>query len=71
MAALGLPRGADESYHVHAPLSVYRDGEQVEVPAHIAFNTRVCGRSSLHTHTPDGVVHVGTEADDPHPYQLS
>lgn len=63
----GFPPVGDESYHAHALLSVYRDGEQVTVPAGIGFDARG-GHSSLHTHTPDGVIHM--EADDPYPYKL-
>lgn len=66
--ALGFPDPGDESYHAHTLLSVFRNGEQVEVPADIGFDTRGT-HSSLHTHTPDGVIHM--EADDPYPYELS
>ena len=39
---------APESYHVHAPLTVYPDGEQVEVPAHIPLNRMVCAQLAAH-----------------------
>ena len=68
IAGLRFPPGGDESYHAHTLLSVYRNGEQVTVPANIGFDTRGT-HSSLHTHTPDGVIHM--EADDPYPYTLS
>ena len=68
LAAFGFPPVGDESYHAHALLTVYRSGEQVEVPANIGFDVSG-GHSSLHTHTPDGVIHM--EADDPYPYELS
>ena len=68
LAPFNLPPVGDESYHAHALLSVYRDGEPVTVPANIGFDERG-GHSSLHTHTPDGVIHM--EADDPYPYKLS
>ena len=68
LATLGFPDPGDESYHAHTLLSVYRNGEQVTVPANIGFDTRGT-HSSLHTHTPDGVIHM--EADDPYPYTLS
>lgn len=68
LATLGFPDAGDESYHAHTLLSVYRNGEQVTVPANIGFDTRGT-HSSLHTHTPDGVIHM--EADDPYAYTLS
>lgn len=68
VAALGFPQVGDESYHAHALLSVFRDGQQVPVPADLGYDDS--GRhSSLHTHTPDGVIHL--EADDPYPYTLA
>ena len=66
--AAGFPPVGDESYHVHALLSVFVDGEQVTVPANIGIDSRARIESPLHTHTPDGVIHV--EADDPSPFTL-
>lgn len=67
VAELGFPPVGDESYHAHALLTVFRDGEQVPVPADLGYDEG--GRhSSLHTHTPDGVIHM--EADNPYPYTL-
>lgn len=58
----------DESYHAHAFLTVYRDGQLVQVPSDLGFDES--GRhSSLHTHTPDGVIHL--EADNAYPYELA
>ena len=68
VSGLGFPPVGDESYHAHVLLSVYRDGQQVPVPANLGFDARGA-HSSLHTHTPDGVIHM--EADDPYPYELS
>jgi hypothetical protein len=68
VAGLGFPPVGDESYHAHALLTVYRDGEQVPIPADLGYDERGA-HSSLHTHTPDGVVHL--EADDPYPYTLA
>ena len=65
---LGFPPVGDESYHAHALLTVYRDGEQLPVPADLGFDESGA-HSSLHTHTPDGVIHM--EADDPYPYTVS
>lgn len=66
--AARFPPVGDESYHVHALLSVFVDGEQVTVPANIGIDSRDRIESPLHTHTPDGVIHV--EADDPSPFTL-
>ena len=68
LAPFDLPPVGDESYHAHALLSIFRDGEPVTVPANIGFDERGA-HSSLHTHTPDGVIHM--EADDPYPYELA
>ena len=68
IAPLNFPPPGDESYHAHVLLSVFRDGQQVAVPENLGFDTRGT-HSSLHTHTPDGVIHM--EADDPYPYKLS
>lgn len=64
----GFPVVGDESYHVHALLSVFVDGEQVEVPTDIGIDRQRQFLSPLHTHTPDGVIHF--EADDPAPFTL-
>ena len=66
--AAGFPPVGDESYHVHALVSVFVDGEQVTVPANIGIDSRTGYHSPLHTHTPDGVIHF--EADDPSPFTL-
>lgn len=68
VAAAGFPAVGDESYHVHALLSVFREGEQVVVPANIGIDQQRQFISPLHTHTPDGVIHF--EADDPAPFNL-
>lgn len=66
--AAGFPPVGDESYHVHALLSVFVDGEQVPVPTNIGIDQSSGFHSPLHTHTPDGVIHF--EADDPAPFTL-
>ena len=68
VVGLGFPPVGDESYHAHALLTVYVDGQQVPVPADLGYDQRGA-HSSLHTHTPDGVIHM--EADDPYPYTLA
>ena len=68
IAPLDFPPVGDESYHAHVLLSVYRNGQQIPVPADLGYDERGA-HSSLHTHTPDGVIHM--EADDPYPYELS
>jgi hypothetical protein len=68
VASLGFPPGGDQSYHAHVLLSVYVDGQQVPVPTDIGFEESGA-HSSLHSHTPDGVIHM--EADDPYAYTLA
>lgn len=65
---LAFPPVGDESHHAHALLTIYRNGEQVPVPADIGVGSDN-SHTSLHTHTSDGVVHM--EADDPYPFRLS
>lgn len=66
--SLGFPPVGDESYHAHALLSVFVDGEEVPVPANIGIDEATRTVSPLHTHDPNGVVHM--EADDPYPFTL-
>jgi len=66
--AAGFPPVGDESFHVHALLSVFVDGEQVPVPTNIGIDQSSGYHSPLHTHTPDGVIHF--EADEPSPFTL-
>lgn len=49
-----------EIWHLHAHLEVFKDGQQVIVPADIGVGGQPGAQffSPLHTHTPDGVVHV-------------
>jgi hypothetical protein len=58
-AALPLgPMGTAEHYHAH--LDVLVDGQSVPVPANIGVDPS--GQmSALHTHTPDGIVHIEAE----------
>ncbi len=45
--------------HIHIQLSVWVDGKRVEVPSNIGIDPQLPhgDMASLHTHTPDGVVH--------------
>lgn len=57
--AAGLPigpMGTAEHYHLH--LDVLVDGEPVIVPANLGVDWRNGAMSYLHTHSPDGLVHV-------------
>jgi hypothetical protein len=58
-AMAGLPLGAmgqAEHYHVH--LDVLVDGKSVPVPSDIGVDGATGAMSYLHTHTPDGIVHI-------------
>ena len=66
--AAAFPPVGDESYHVHALLSVFIDGKPVTIPPNIGVDPVRRFLSPLHTHTPDGVIHF--EADDPAPFTL-
>jgi hypothetical protein len=65
----GLPAQATEltTYHIHVHLDVFKDGQQVVVPANVGIVTGVEPRlfSPLHTHLAAGVIHVEyTEKED-------
>lgn len=56
-AGLGLgPMGTAE--HYHPELQILVDGEQVAIPADIGVDPSTGSMSAVHTHTPDGVIHV-------------
>ena len=54
----GIPCSTLEEtgYHAHAILQIYVEGESVEVPGGIGFRSNCI--FWLHTHTPDGVIHI-------------
>lgn len=63
LVAAGAPIGEiycesmeGQAMHIHSELQVYIDGEQVSIPPTIG-QTSSC-LYWLHTHTPDGVIHV-------------
>jgi hypothetical protein len=43
-------------FHIHPVLEIYINGEQQVIPANVGI-TPSC-MMSLHTHTPDGIIHV-------------
>lgn len=51
-----------EDYHIHAHLSIIKDGQALAIPAHIGLTG--CAYE-LHTHDQSGVVHVETSAYRP------
>lgn len=63
LAALRLPPNGDESYHIHAHMAVYVDGQPVTVPADIGISAAAGLESPMHTHDTTGVVHI--EASQP------
>lgn len=57
--AAGLPIGPmGTAEHYHAHLDVIVNGRPAAVPADIGVDPRSGQMSALHTHTPDGIVHV-------------
>lgn len=62
VAAAGLDLGLmGMAEHYHPQLRVVVDGAEVAVPANIGVDPSTGAMSALHTHTPDGQLHV--EAD--------
>jgi hypothetical protein len=66
--AMKLPPVGDESYHAHALLHVYVNGQPVTVPANIGIDASRGIETSLHTHDTSGVIHM--EAAHPYPFTL-
>lgn len=62
----GLPPLEEEgaAVHYHAHLDVIVDGKAVTVPALIGIDESARRISPLHTHTPDGILHVEAPAKD-------
>lgn len=60
IAAAGLEQLTREGeiWHLHLHLEVFKDGQQVVIPANIGVGPESAFFSPIHTHTPDGVVHV-------------
>ncbi len=48
--------GTAEHYHLHVDVLV--DGQPVAVPANIGVDASTGAMTGLHTHTPDGIVHI-------------
>ncbi len=66
--AMGFPELGDESFHLHALLTVFVNGVTVPVPANIGLSQVDQYLSPLHTHAPDNVIHV--EADNPFDFTI-
>ena len=69
LATLAFPPNGNESYHIHALLHVYADGQAVTVPANIGISSAAGIESPLHTHDTSGVIHI--EAGAPHDFKLA
>lgn len=57
---IGIPFSNMEgtAFHIHPKLSVYAEGEPVEVPTDIGISYAERAMAALHTHDADGTVHV-------------
>lgn len=63
VAAAGLRLGRmGTAEHYHAHLDVLVNGRAVAVPANIGVDAASGSMSALHTHTPDGVLHIEADA---------
>ncbi len=65
---LGLPPGGNETFHIHALLSIYNPGLYLTIPANIGIDQRHHVESSLHTHDTTGIIHM--EASRPFHFTL-
>jgi hypothetical protein len=66
-AQAGLPMLGQEhlNVHYHAHLDVVVHGQAVTVPAFIGIDRGKSKIAPLHTHTPDGIVHIESATDVP------
>ena len=48
--------GTGEHFHAHVDISV--DGEPVPVPVNVGVDPASGGMSAMHTHSPDGLIHI-------------
>jgi hypothetical protein len=55
----GVTCAANENYHIHALLSIYRDGVRTALPASIGRNSSC--NYEMHTHDGGGVLHIETD----------
>jgi len=67
LTTLAIPRPGRETYHVHAKLEVYVDGQKTPVPNNIGVSGATV--AALHTHDAEGIVHM--EADNPFEVKLA
>jgi len=44
--------------HYHPELAIVVDGQSIDVPAGIGVDPQTGRMSAVHTHTPDGVIHI-------------
>ncbi len=65
---LGLPPVGNEKYHRHALLRIYDDGRLIPVPPNVGWLPQAKVYSSIHTHEPNGVIHM--ESIRPHEFKL-
>jgi hypothetical protein len=65
---LEFPRVGNEKYHRHAVIHIYRDGILIPVPPNVGWLPQAKVYSALHTHEPNGVIHM--ESVRPHPFKL-
>jgi hypothetical protein len=61
-AKLDLMASEAFAYHIHSHLDVYVNGQKVEVPGLIGIDPKGTFISPLHTHSPDGVLHIEAPA---------
>ena len=58
IAGIPCDSGEQLSYHVHAHLAVFVNGTQETIPQGIGINSTKPCIYWLHSHTPDGVIHM-------------
>ena len=54
--------GHDNDYHIHAHVSLYINGKQVQIPAQVGIPTDNSCLYWLHTHDTSGVIHIEAPA---------
>jgi hypothetical protein len=69
LEALQIPTSGDDPVHFHSLLTVYVDGEKVEVPPDIGIVEETSTMAPIHSHDDSGLIHV--EAPQKYPFKLS
>ncbi len=55
---ISCDQGEQTAFHIHAHVSIYINGKQMEPPAGVGIAPDISCLYWLHTHYPDGIIHI-------------